>query len=60
MYELYKTGVEAVRSMRKSQGLTLAKAEEIRSDLNDLIEEEDDIVAVLSEGLPLSLHMECQ
>ena len=50
VYELYKTGLEALRSMRKSQGLTLKRAEDVRAKMEDLIEEGDDIAAVLSQG----------
>lgn len=51
MYELYKSGLEALHSMRKSQGLTLEKAADISAEMKDLLEEGDEISAALGEGL---------
>ena len=51
MYELYKTGLEALRFMRRSQGLTLERALDVSAEMRDLMEEGDEIAAALREGL---------
>lgn len=51
MFAAYKSGVEALGFLRKSQGLTLEAAEDVRADMNQLVEEGEDIAAVLGEGM---------
>lgn len=50
MYAAYKSGVEAFRSMRESQGLSLEKVEDVKAEMEELLEESEDVAAVLSKG----------
>ena len=47
MFAAYKVGVEAMKSVRKD--MTLEKAEDMKAELQDLVEEGEDIAAVLGE-----------
>lgn len=49
VFSAYKSGVEAMRSMRRD--LTLEKVEDTSAEMQDLLEEGEDIGAVLSKGL---------
>lgn len=43
--------MEALRSIQSSQGLSLEKVEDVHAEVRELVEEGEDIAAVLSEGI---------
>ena len=51
VYVAYRSGVEALRAVQSSQGLTLRGAEEVRADMQELMEEGEEVAAVLAEGM---------
>lgn len=51
MYAAYKSGVEALSFLRNSKGLTLEAVEDIQAEMHELVEEGDEIAAVLGEGM---------
>lgn len=50
VYAAYKSGVEALKFLRNSQGLTLEAAEDVHDEMHQLVEEGEEIAAVLGEG----------
>ena len=48
MFAAYKSGVDALRSVQKSQ--SLGQAQDLMDDLKEMTEEGEEISATLSEG----------
>lgn len=51
VYAAYKSGVEALGFLRNSEGLTLEAVEDIHDEMHQLVEEGEEIAAILGEGI---------